>query len=136
MSKRSSESSNNNRHSHLLDITTRDGSHDDQPRPDPLEEFETEHIPDAPAEDQGHALADVDHMDSNAVDNHVHGGVTNVGSRTQDSGQPTTERNSALSLLFILLIVALIVIPIAVVIQSNKQAIKASALYRSFDRWF
>ncbi|CAB4019557.1 Hypothetical predicted protein [Paramuricea clavata] len=130
VSKKSSETANNNRNT--ADTPSGDGSTSTFSGSDPLKEFETEHIPEVPPDDHNHSQIDL--VDSKWTGNE-NGPVTEVGA-VSDSETPENEGNVALSVLFILLLVALIIIPVAVVVQSNKEAIKSSSAYQSFAAWF
>ena len=134
ISKKSSDSSgNNNRGSQ--GTPNSDSNHSNTPGTDPLHEFETEHIPDVPKEDHGHSTPDLDHPDAK-VENHLGDAVTEIGATTQNLTEPSTGPSSTLlTYVFILLIIALFIIPIAVVIQSNKEALKGTATYKSFDNF-
>jgi hypothetical protein len=85
-----------------------------------------------PPDDHNHSQIDL--VDSKWTGNE-NGPVTEVGA-VSDSETPENEGSMALSVLFILLLVALIIIPVAVVVQSNKEAIKLSSAYQSFAAWF
>lgn len=132
VSKKSSENGNNNRNH--VNSSTGDGSISTSTVSDPLKEFETEHIPEIPPDDHNHSHTDFDQVDTKWSGNE-NGPVTEVSS-VGDNVKPGGEGNLALSFVFILLLVALIIIPVAFVVQSNKEAIKSSAAYHSFASWF
>lgn len=98
-------------------------------------------MPDVPADEKTHSHMDLDHEDNRAVgkltENHIRGDVAEVGSTTTPaSAERETEGYSTLSGILIFLVLALVLIPIAVVIQSNKGAVKETSFYKYFDTWF
>ena len=119
-----------------------DGNHDNGPGvADPLHEFETEHIPDVPKEDAGPSYTDLDHLDG-AGANHVGDAVAEVGSKSENTTaaprprQSSGQNSAILTTILVLLIIALFLIPVAVLVQSNKEVIKDTAAYKSFGRFF
>lgn len=95
-------------------------------------------MPDVPADDKTHSHTNLDHEDNRPVgkpaENHF---GENVVTPTKASvAERQDEGYSTLSVLLILLVVALVLIPIAVVIQSNKDAVKETTGYKNFDTWF
>lgn len=131
MSRKTSETANNNRN--LADTSTADGAHSTSSGSDPLKEFETEHIPDVPPDDHNHSHTDIDRIDAKWT-GAENGPVTEVGSMGENA-KPVDASKWALSILFILILLALIVIPLAIVIQSNKEALKSSSAFSSFGEW-
>ena len=132
MSKKSSETANNNRN--LLDTPTGDGSNSTSSGSDPLKEFETEHIPEVPHEDHNHSQTDLDRVDAKWTGSE-NGPVAEVGAMN-DNVKPGNEGNTALSVVFILILVALFIIPVAMILHSNKEAVQSSSTYQSFAEWF
>ena len=91
-------------------------------------------MPEVPPEDPNQSHTDLDNIDSKWTGSE-NGPVAEVGAMS-DNTSPGDDSGMALSVLFMLLLVALIIIPIAVVLQSNKELIKSSSVYQSFAAWF
>ena len=96
-------------------------------------------MPDVPADDKTHSHTDLDHEDNHPVgkpaENHVGGNVVTPSTKAA-AAERKDEGYSTLSVVLIFLVVALVLIPIAVVIQSNKEAVKETTGYKNFDTWF
>ena len=93
-------------------------------------------MPEVPPDDHNQSRTDLDRVDAKwtGTENGP-AAVAEVGAAS-DSAKPAKESNMALSVLFILLLIALVIIPIAVVFQSNKDGIKSSSAYTGFAAWF
>ena len=84
-----------------------------------------------PTDEHGHSHTDLDRVDAKWTGTE-NGPVAEVGS-VSESGKPGNESNVALSVLFILLLVALIMIPVAIFVQGNKEGLE---FYKGFASWF
>ena len=133
VSKKTSETANNNRNS--SDTPTGDGTNSTSSGSDPLKEFETEHIPEVPPDDHNQSQTNLDRVDAKWTGAENGPVVAEVGAASE-SANPGNESNMALSVLFILLLIALVLIPIAVVVQTNKEGIKSSTAYSGLATWF
>jgi hypothetical protein len=90
-------------------------------------------MPEVPPDDHNQSETHLDTVDAKWTGN---GPVAEVGAMSEKTKKPEDEGNTALSALFILILVALVIIPVAVVLQSNKEVIKSSSGYQNFTAWF
>ena len=102
------------------------------PAPDPLKEFETEHIPEVPHDDHSTSAHDIDEVDTQV--NGKNGPVKDVDAMIE-TPNPESGNRAGLTLLFVLLLLALLIIPIAVVFQSYKEGVVSSKTFQSFAAW-
>lgn len=106
-----------------------------------LEKFETQHFPEVPvhAEDSGVFESTPDETDAKAESNNVvHHGNDRTKSKKitqQDSKQSEVEYYGIKMFIFVLFILALIMIPIAIVWETRKTYFRSTLVFKSFSRW-
>lgn len=102
-----------------------------------LQKFETQDFPESPPEDSN-VVQDPDVQDS-PMSNHVQPSDvpprTNNVAVTQPAKEPETEYYGFKMFVFFLFILALIMIPIAIIWETRKTYFKSTDAYKGFARW-